>query len=98
MKSENAILNIEELDNLNENLLYLDELENELQEQLDFEISEFDFLKKEKEKIGSPEALGETIKGVIWEQVMNQVATVAGEDFIKENGGMTLDLRDEAHI
>ena len=43
MKSENAILNIEELDNLNENLLYLDELENELQEQLDFEISEFDF-------------------------------------------------------
>jgi len=98
MKSENAILNIEELDNLNENLLYLDELENELQEQLDFEISEFDFLKKEKEKIGSPEALGETIKGVIWEQVMNQVATVAGEDFIKENGGMTLDLREEAHI
>lgn len=98
MKSENAILNIEELDNLDENLLYLDELENELEEQLDFEISEFDFLKKEKEKIGSPEALGETIKGVIWEQVMNQVATVAGEDFIKENGGMPLDLSDEAHI
>lgn len=98
MKSENAILNIEELDNLDENLLYLDELENELEEQLDFEIAEFDFLKKEKEKIRSPEALGETIKGVIWEQVMNQVATVAGEDFIKENGGMPLDLSDEAHI
>ena len=31
MKSENAILNIEELENLNENLSYLDELENELQ-------------------------------------------------------------------
>lgn len=98
MKSENAVLNIEKLEDLDENLLYLDELEEKLQEQLDFEISEFDFLIKEKEKIGSPEALGETIKGVIWEQVMNQVATVAGEDFIKENGGMTLDLRDEAHI
>ena len=98
MKNENAILNVEELDDLDENLLHLDELEEELQEQLDFEISEFDFLMKEKDKIGSPEALGETIKGVIWEQVMNQVATVAGEDFIKENGGMTLDLRDEAHI
>lgn len=98
MKSENAILNIEELDNLNENLLYLDELENELQEQLDFEISEFDFLKKEKEKIRSPEALGETIKGVIWDQFINQVSNIAGEEFIKENGGMPLDLSDEAHI
>lgn len=98
MKSENEVLNVEKLEDLDENLLYLDELEEKLQEQLDFEISEFDFLMKEKEKIGSPEALGETIKGVIWEQVMNQVATVAGEDFIKENGGMTLDLRDEAHI
>ena len=29
---------------------------------------------------------------------MNQLAIVAGEDFIKENGGMTLDLRNEAHI
>ena len=98
MKNENAILNVEELNDLDENLFYLDELEEELQEQLDFEISEFEFLKKEKDKIGSPEALGETIKGVIWEQFINQVGTVAGEDFIKENGGMTLDLRDEAHI
>lgn len=98
MKSENAILNIEELDNLDENSLYLDELENELQEQLDFEISDFEFLKKEKDKIGSPEALGETIKGVIWDQFINQVSNIAGEEFIKENGGMTLDLRDEAHI
>ena len=98
MKNENAILNVEELDNLDENLLYLDELENGLQEQLDFEISEFEFLKKEKDKIGSPEALGETIKGVIWDQFMNQVSNIAGEEFIKENGGMTLNLRDEAHI
>ena len=51
MKSENAILNVEELDDLDENSLYLDELENELQEQLDFEISDFEFLKKEKDKI-----------------------------------------------
>ena len=98
MKNENAILNVEELDNLDENLLYLDELENELQEQLDFEISEFEFLKKEKDKIGSPEALGETIKGVIWDQFINQVSNIAGEEFIKENGGIPLDLRDEAHI
>ena len=29
---------------------------------------------------------------------MNQVAVTAGEDFIKENSGLTLDLRTEAHI
>ena len=51
MKSENAVLNVEKLEDLDENLLYLDELEEKLQEQLDFEISEFDFLMKEKEKI-----------------------------------------------
>jgi len=98
MKNENTILNVEELNDLDENLFYLDELEEELQEQLDFEISEFEFLKKEKDKIGSPEALGETIKGVIWDQFINQVSNIAGEEFIKENGGMPLDLSDEAHI
>lgn len=58
MRNENAISNVEELDKLEDNLLYLDELEEELEEQLDFEISEFEFLKKEEAKIGSPEALG----------------------------------------
>ena len=29
---------------------------------------------------------------------MNQVSNIAGEEFIKENGGMPLDLSDEAHI
>ena len=47
MKSENAILNAEELDDLDEDLSYLEELEEELQERLDFEISEFEFIKKE---------------------------------------------------
>lgn len=98
MRSENATLNTEELDDFDENLLSLDEMGKVEEEQLDFEISEFDFLKNEQEKIGSPEALGDTIKEVIFEQVINQIGTVAGEDFIKENGGLTLDLRNEAHI
>ena len=73
------ILNVEKLEDLDENLLYLDELEEELEEQLDFEISEFEFLKKEEAKIGSPKALGETIKGVIWDQFMNQVSNIDQE-------------------
>lgn len=97
MAEENAIMNayaeyveIEETD--------LDELEVILQNQLEETIADFDLLKEEREKIGNPDNLGETIKGVVWQQFCDQIATVAGEDFIKENRDMTLDLRDSAHI
>lgn len=75
-----------------------DELEAKLQGQLEEELAGLEFLQEEKDKIGSPDALGETIKNVVWEQFINQIATTAGEDFIKENSGLTLDLRTEAHV
>ena len=53
---------------------------------------------KEKETIGSPDRLGDVIKDVIWEQFINQIAVTAGEDFIKENNGLTLDLHKDAHM
>ncbi|RID96359.1 cation diffusion facilitator family transporter [Streptococcus constellatus] len=56
------------------------------------------FLVEEKEKIGSPENLGKVINDVIWEQFQNQIAVTAGKDFIKDNHGKTLDLRNSAHI
>ena len=56
------------------------------------------FLEEEKERIGNPDNLGEIIMDVVWEQFLNQVAVTAGEDFIKENRGLHLDLRKEAHI
>ena len=52
----------------------------------------------EREQIGNPDSLGKTIKNVVWEQFLNQVAVTAGEDFIKENNGLTLDLSADAHI
>ena len=76
----------------------LDELEEKLQSQLKLELSELEILKENQKQIGDPDNLGKVIEDVIWEQVNNQIAIVAGEDFIKENGGMTLDLRNEAHI
>ncbi|MBO7217808.1 MAG: cation diffusion facilitator family transporter [Clostridia bacterium] len=75
-----------------------DELEAKLEEELEIQFEELDLLKEEKEKIGSPDALGETIKGIVWEQFINQVAVTAGKDFIKENNGLHLDLSDKAHI
>lgn len=80
---------------LMEENINFDELE-ELQDKLEEEISDLDFL--EKEKMGNPENLGNIIKDVVWEQFINQIAVTAGEDFITENNGLTLDLSDEAHI
>ena len=99
MANENAVQ--DESQNLNEESIEhfdFDELEEKLQNQLDEELADLEFLKEEKEKIGNPESLGTVIKDVIWEQFINQIAVTAGEDFIKENNGLTLDLRDEAHI
>ena len=99
MAKENAILNQEK--SLNEELnesFDFDELEEKLQNQLEEELAGMQFLTEEKEKIGSPDNLGNVIMDVVWEQFLNQVAVTAGEDFIKENRGLHLDLRSEAHI
>ncbi|MCT6922157.1 MAG: cation diffusion facilitator family transporter [Staphylococcus epidermidis] len=99
MANENAIFNNE--DKLNEELTEsfdFDELEEKLQSQLEEELAEINFLTEEKEQIGNPDNLGNVIMDVVWEQFLNQVAVTAGEDFIKENNGLHLDLRNEAHI
>ncbi len=75
-----------------------DELEEKLQNQLKLELSELEILKENQKQIGDPDNLGKVIEDVVWEQVNNQIAIVAGKDFIKENGDLKLDLRSEAHI
>lgn len=99
MSRENAVLNEQDFwdEELSESFDF-DELEAKLQGQLEEVIADRDFLLEEKEKIGNPDALGETIKNVVWEQFINQIADTAGRDFIEENRGLTLDLRKEAHI
>lgn len=93
---ENAIL--DELDIESTEDFDLDELERQLEEGLEDSLSDLEFLKEEKEKISNPENLGNAVMGVVWDQFIIQIGAVAGEDFIKENQGMKLDLRDEAHI
>lgn len=98
MEDKNVIGNLEEVkENLSEEM-DLDDIEEALDQQINEKLAELAFLEKEHARIGSPEALGETIKTVIWEQFVNQIGVTAGEDFIKENKGMNLDLSDEAHI
>ncbi|HFI0066203.1 TPA: hypothetical protein ACGOTM_000085 [Streptococcus suis] len=99
MANENATLNEKDLsyEKFTESFDF-DELEDKLQSQLKEELADLQFLKEEKEKIGSPDNLGNVILDVVWEQFLNQVAVTAGEDFIKENRGLHLDLSKDAHI
>lgn len=94
--NENAIINASDVTEGED--FDLDELEAKLQSQLEEGLSDLEFLEEEREKIGNPDNLGSIIQNVIWEQFINQVASTAGEDFIRENNGLTLDLRNEAHI
>ena len=92
--NENSVIT---LDNEAE-AISLDELEAKLSNDLEEQLSGLEFLEKERGKINNPKALGETIGNAIWEQFMLQIGSVAGEDFISENRGNTLNLRNEAHI
>ncbi len=75
-----------------------DTLEQNLESELEEQMSDLEVLEKDREKIGNPDSIGKTVKNVVWEQFINQVGVIAGEDFIKENRGLTLDLRNSAHI
>lgn len=74
-----------------------DDLENKLESELQDQMSDLEILKEDHEKIGNPDTLGETVMNVVWDQFINQVGVVAGEDFIRENRGLKLDLRKSAH-
>lgn len=95
MATENAIRKSSEL---YDKAIDFDELERRLEEDLDSQLLDLDFLIEDRKKINNPESLGDTVMNVIWEQFLNQIAVTAGEDFIQENRGLTLDLRNKAHI
>ena len=75
-----------------------EDLESKLDAELEEQMSDLEGLENDKEQIGNPDTLGDTILNVVWEQFFNQLGVKPGEDFIKENRGLTLDLRDSAHI
>lgn len=74
------------------------QLEQQLETALTEKLSDLDSLRDDLQHIGSVDQLGDTILNAIWDQFATQVAISAGEDFLRENRGLTLDLSDEAHI
>lgn len=95
--NENALLKGGEFETQSEEFDF-DELERQLEEGLEDSLSELKFLEEDRAKISNPENLGNAVMGVVWDQFIIQIGAVAGENFIQENRGMRLDLRDEAHI
>lgn len=99
MAKENAIFDQEEEITAGlEEAFDFDKLEEKLNSELEEEFEDLHFWEEEKKKIGSPDNLGNVMMDVVWEQFLNQIAVTAGEDFIKDNRGLHLDLRKEAHI
>lgn len=86
--------------------LDLDDLERQLEEGFgedpDRELAErlavLDFIDEQKAQIANPDMLGQVVLNTVWDQFTNQVAIQAGEDFIKSNNDLRLDLSDDAHI
>lgn len=74
------------------------DLEAKLEQEIWAEMNSFAELKEQQAKIGTPDSLGDTLMNTVWEQFELQIANHAGEEFSRENNGLTLDLRDEAHI
>lgn len=92
---ENAITTVDEYE---QESFDLDALEQKLEEELGDQLSRLEQLKEEHKVIGNPNEIGTVVLNSVWEQFINQVGVVAGEDFIEANRGLELDLRDEAHI
>lgn len=70
---------------LSEENFDFDELEKALEQELDAKTLDLELATKDREKIGNPESLAETVGNVVWEQFINQVASITGDDFKKEN-------------
>ena len=89
---------LEEWAELDTDSIDFDDLESKLDSELEEQMVDLEGLEADREKIGNPDTIGHTVMNVVWEQFINQVGIVAGEDFIKENRGLTLDLRKSSHI
>ena len=84
--------------NIAEENIDFDALEKNLQDSLELDLKDLEELEEQRKKLGNPDALGDVLFNTVWEQFQNQIGVKAGEDFIEDNNGRTLDLRDEAHI
>ncbi len=95
-KQSNVVLEhdyaIQNLDDIS-----FEELDKEIEKQIEANVEELNQLKIDKEKIGDPKKLTDSISQIVWEQFILQVAGTAGSDFIESNRDLNLSLKKADH-
>lgn len=69
-------------------------LNNDIEEML----SDLNSLDERREEIGNPDALGDIVLNTVWEQLLINISSETADEFVKENGGKSLNLSKSAHI
>lgn len=95
MANENAIQN-EEIQEFDFDFDF-DSMETELSQQFEEQITDLKLLKEQRDKIGTPDHLVNAVIDAAVKGFNNNLAQQFGEGFIRENGGLTLDLSKDAH-
>lgn len=95
--TEEMLLEIEKNDSDLESFDF-EEFSEELEKQLELDMQELESLEKFEHDFYKTEGIMKVVANVVSEQFNNRIAAMAGQDFIEDNRGMTLDLRKEAHI
>ena len=81
---------LQEWAELDTDIIGFDELESKLDNELKEQMAHLEGLEIDREKIGNPDTIGNTVMNIVWEQFVNQVGVIAGEDFIKKKSWTNL--------
>ena len=73
-------------------------MEDLISQQLENQIADLEVIKEQRDKIGTPESLVNAVIDAAVEGFNNNIAQQFGEDFIRDNGGLNLDLSRDAHF
>ena len=73
-------------------------MEDLISQQLEDQIADLEVIKEQRDKIGTPESLVNAVIDAAVEGFNNNIAQQFGEDFIRNNGGLNLDLSRDAHF
>lgn len=73
-------------------------MEDLISQQLEDQIADLEVIKEQRDKIGTPESLVYAVIDAAVEGFNNNIAQQFGADFIRDNGGLNLDLSRDAHF
>lgn len=98
MNNANANLTLSEIDDQSIHDFDFSELENQLENDLSDKLADLEMSEEDRKNISNPDKLGTVVYDTVMEHINNQIPGLGAEEFIAKNGGMTLDLRNSAHI